>query len=215
IRPDDFYANSGFDLRHQINVNALFQLPFGRGHRVGGGMNGVADAILGGWQLSGIYRWNTGLPTNAPIDDARWATNWQVQSFGVLTRPLEPCVTKSPTPKLFGCDTKGAYQSFRNPYPGESGMRNIFRLPGYVGLDMGLNKSFNLGGNENRRLEVRWEAFNVTNTQRFGARDTSRSGYGIAVDPAVRNLNPPSNWSNFTGIQGAPRVMQIGARFTF
>ncbi len=48
-----------------------------------------------------------------------------------------------------------------------------------------------------------------------GARDTSRSGYGIRLDPAVRNLAPPTNWSNFTGIRGAPRVMQVGARFVF
>ncbi len=80
---------------------------------------------------------------------------------------------------------------------------------------MGLNKSFNLGKNESRRLELRWEVFNVTNTQHFGSRDTSRSGRGITYDPAARNVAPPSNWSNFTKIQGNPRIMQIGARFQF
>ncbi len=214
IRPNDFYANSGFDIRHLINVNSIYQIPVGRSRLIGRDMNRVLDAIAGGWQMSGIFRWNSGLPVSAPADDTRWATNWQVQSFAVLTHPLDSCVTSNP-PKLFGCDTKAAYQSFRNPYPGESGMRNVFRLPGYVDLDMGLNKSIAVGKDETRRLELRWEVFNVTNTQRFGARDTSRSGYGIAVDPAVRNLNPPSNWSNFTGIQGAPRVMQIGLRFAF
>ncbi len=214
IRPDDFYANSGFDIRHQININAVYDLPVGRGRSIGSGMNGALDSIFGGWKLSGIYRWNTGLPISTPIDDARWATNWQVQSTGVLTRPIEPCVTRNP-PNIFGCDRKSAYQSFRNPYPGESGMRNVFRLPGYVSLDMGLNKGINLGKNENRRLEMRWEVFNVTNTQHFGAQDASRSGWGIALDPAVRNLAPPSNWGNFTGIQGSPRIMQIGLRFQF
>jgi hypothetical protein len=214
IRPDDFYASSNFDVRHIINVNSLVQVPVGRGHLIGGNMNRVADAIVGGWQLSGIFRWNTGLPASAPIDDARWATNWQVQSFAVLTKPLEPCVNRT-TAKYMGCDTKAAYQSFRNPYPGESGMRNVFRLPGYVDLDMGLSKSINLGKSETRKLELRWEVFNITNTQEFGARDQSRAGWGIAADPAVRNLNPPSNWSNFTGIQGNPRIMQIGARIVF
>jgi hypothetical protein len=215
IRPNDFYGNSGFDVRHLINVNSLYQLPIGRGHAIGGGMNGIANAIAGGWQLSSILRWSTGLPASAPIDDARWATNWEVQSFAVLTKQLETCVDRTNV-KLFGCgSTTAAYQSFRNPYPGESGMRNIFRLPGYVGLDMGLNKSIALGNNEMRRLELRWEVFNVTNTQSFGSRDTSRSGYGIALDPAVRNLAPPSNWSNFTGIQGTPRIMQIGLRLAF
>ncbi len=94
-------------------------------------------------------------------------------------------------------------------------MRNIFRLPGYTSLDLGLSKSFNLPWNENHKLQIRWEVFNATNTQRFGALDQSRSGYGLRLDPAVRNLTPPTNWSNFTGIQGAPRVMQVGARLQF
>jgi hypothetical protein len=55
--------------------------------------------------------------------------------------------------------------------------------------------------------------FNVTNTQKMGAFDASRSGFGIPLDP---NLNePPSNFSNFTNIQGAPRVMQITMRYAF
>ncbi len=100
-------------------------------------------------------------------------------------------------------------------------MRNVFRLPGYVSLDAGLTKSFNLAS-EKRRLEIRWEVFNVTNTQHFGPTvtgdygyDSSRSGMGIRYSPGPRNLAPPTNWSNFTGIQGTPRVMQIGARFVF
>ena len=218
IRQRDFYANSGFDIRHLININGIFQLPFGRGRMLGSAVNRGWDALIGGWQISSIYRWNTGLPLSAPFDDARWATNWEVQSNAVLTRPLSPCVTKGTAdsaPKVFGCDPTSAYQSFRNPYPGESGMRNIFRLPGYTSLDLGLSKSFNLPWNENHKLQIRWEVFNATNTQRFGALDQSRSGYGLRLDPAVRNLTPPTNWSNFTGIQGAPRVMQVGARLQF
>ena len=215
LRQSDSYANSGFDMRQQINVNGIYALPIGRGRSFGSGMHPVLDAFVGGWQLSGIYRWNTGLPVSAPIDDARWATNFQVQSFTVLTRSLSTCVTKNP-PKLFGCDPTFAYQSFRNPYPGETGMRNVFRLPGYYNLDMGLNKSFNVfGKGEARRLEIRWEVFNVFNHQAFGGRDTSRTGFGITYDPLARGIKPASNFSNFTGIQGNPRVMQVGARFVF
>src|SRR6266568_8658049 len=62
IRPNDNYANSDFDLRHIINANAIYQLPFGRGKHFGSSMSRGWDALVGGWQLSGIYRWNTGLP---------------------------------------------------------------------------------------------------------------------------------------------------------
>jgi hypothetical protein len=53
--------------------------------------------------------------------------------------------------------------------------------------------------------------FNATNTQRFGAMDETRSGFGIAAGAT----DPTPNFSNFTGIQGAPRVMQFGLRIAF
>ncbi len=220
IRQHDNYANSDFDLRHVVNLNAIYQLPIGRGKALAGGAGRALDALIGGWQLSGIFRWNTGLPVSAPIDDARWATNFQVQSWSSLTRPLSTCVTKgsaTTAPKLFGCDPTFAYQSFRNAYPGETGMRNVFRLPGQTNLDAGLSKSFSLPWSEKQKLQLRWEVFNVANFQPLGVLDNSRSGFGIASDPLVRNLQPAKNFSNFTGIQttSAPRSMQIGLRYSF
>src|SRR5206468_5466898 len=95
-------------------------------------------------------------------------------------------------PKLFGCNTLSAYRSFRNAFPGESGDRNVFRLPSYVSLDLGLSKSFGLPWGENQKFQNRWETFNVTNTQHFGKMDTSRTGTGVTLDP--RTATPPSNW---------------------
>lgn len=223
LRQQDNYSNSDFDIRHIINGNAVWELPFGRGRRFFGSSNRLADAIVGGWQLSGIYRWNSGLPINAPYDDARWATNWNAQSNTVRIKPVETCPTRGG--KLFGCNTLDAYKSFRNAYPGETGDRNILRLPGYVNIDLGLGKSFNLPWSEKHKLQIRFEAFNVTNTQRMGAVDGSRSGYGLQVDPqGGTEQNPdgvkvlgdiPINWANFTGIQGQPRVMQLGVRYSF
>jgi hypothetical protein len=235
IRQHDWYADSDFDYRHIINVNAIWELPFGRGQAFLSNSNKWVNGLLGGWQLSGIYRWNSGLPLSAPYDDARWATNWNVQSNDVRLRSFQACPTKSgPTPNIFGCDRTTAYRSFRNALPGESGERSPFRLPGYIDLDLGLAKEFKMPWNENHRLQIRWEVFNVTNTQRLGAFDTSRTGFGITGDPAGRPIgcssncvaqafqsgtgapaNPPTNWGNFTSIQGSPRVMQVGFRYTF
>jgi len=218
LRQRDSYASSDFDMRHIINVNTIYALPFGRGQSIGSGMHPVADAIFGGWQLSGIYRWNSGLPFSPPYDDARWATNWNVQSNVTQIEQIKTCPTRgvgTTAPKLFGCNTTQAYQSFRNAYPGEAGQRNTFRLPGYMVLDMGLSKSVKMPWNENQKLQFRWEVFNVANFQPMGDVDTSRTGFGLRLDPKVRNLTPPSNWSNFTGIQGSPRVMQLGMRFEF
>ncbi|MCU1285962.1 MAG: Cna protein B-type domain protein [Acidobacteriales bacterium] len=211
-------SNSDFDVRHQINFNSVYQFPIGRGKAFAGNVNRGWDALIGGWQLASIFRWNTGLPFSSPYDDSRWATNWNVQSNGTATAPVDTCVTKGTAtvaPKLFGCNTNAVYQSFRNAYPGEAGQRNNFRLPGYIVADMGLSKSFTMPYNEHHKLQLRWEVFNVTNTQHFGTVDTSKTGYGISLDDALLGTNAPSTWSNFTAIQGTPRVMQIGARFEF
>jgi hypothetical protein len=210
------YGNSSFDIRHQINFNSVVQLPFGRGHLVGRDAGGALNAVIGGWQLSNIFRWNTGLPVGfygdtGLFDDARWATNWNVQSNVTRTAPVQTCPTRGPVPKLFGCNTTQVYQSVRNAYPGETGERNVFRVPGYVVLDAGLSKSFTL--HEGHQLQFRWEVFNVTNTQKLGQYNTSRSGFGITLDPSTQL--PPTEWSNFTGIQGTPRVMQFALRYSF
>ncbi|HXM99750.1 MAG TPA: carboxypeptidase-like regulatory domain-containing protein [Candidatus Dormibacteraeota bacterium] len=217
IRQHDNYASSDFDVRHIINADAVWQMPFGKGRALMNTDNRVVDAVLGGWQLSGIFRWNSGLPlTSSPSDDARWATNWDVQAAVTPLRPINTCPTRTGTPKLFGgCDMKAIYQSFRNAYPGETGPRNYIRLPGYLDLDLGLAKTWNMPWSEKHHLQVRWDVFNVANSQHFGAIDNSRTGIGVVRDPALRGSNPPPNWSNFTQIQGQPRVMQVGARYSF
>jgi hypothetical protein len=219
IRQGQSYANSDFDIRHSINADAVWQLPFGKDRTFLSNSSRAMDAILGGWQLSGIFRWNTGLPTQpSPFDDARWATNWNVQANVVPLTPIHSCPNRPANgqPKLFGgCNVTQIYQNFRNPYPGETGFRNYLRMPGYVDLDLGLGKTWKMPWKEGHQLQLRWDVFNVTNTQHFGAIDSSRTGFGVGLDPKLTQLNPPSDWSNFTLIQGQPRVMQIGARYSF
>ena len=219
IRQNTWYGNSDFDIRHQINVSSVWQIPVGKGRTFLNASNRFVDALVGGWQFSTIYRWNTGLPVaggTMPYDDARWATNWNVQANVTPTSAVKTCPDRSNTPKLFGgCDLKTIYQSFRNAYPGESGPRNYLRAPGYMNGDMGLGKTFDMPWNEKQKLQLRWDVFNVANYQPFGAIDTSRSGFGVARDPKLRNLTPPTNWANFTGIQGSPREMQVALRYSF
>jgi hypothetical protein len=219
IRQRSWYGNSTFDIRHLVNADAVWQMPFGRGRALFNTSNRAMDAIIGGWQLSGIYRWNTGLPALASYDDARWATNWNVQANVTPLGPISTCPDRTGTPKLYGgsgCNEKAIYQSFRNAYPGETGPRNYLRLPGYMNVDLGLAKTLTMPWSEKHQLQLRWDVFNVANHQTFAVTDTSRTGTGVARDPALRNLNPPTNWSNFQPIiQGQARVFQVGARYSF
>nr|MBA3442147.1 hypothetical protein [Pyrinomonadaceae bacterium] len=214
LSPDLNRSVSDFDLRHIVNANAIWQLPVGRGRALLGDSPGFIDAIIGGWQLSGIYRWNSGRPVQTPFDASQWATNWNAQSNGVRIRPLQESPTRGGTaaPNLFS-DPTAAYRSFRNARAGEVGDRNVFRRPGYIVLDAGLSKSFTMPWSESHTLQFRAEVFNVTNTQRMGTLLGGRDGLGLGQDPDLNDPQPA--FGNFTEIQGAPRVMQFGLRYQF
>ncbi len=207
-------AESDFDIRQIINANALWELPIGRNKAFLSDSPGIVDAIIGGWQLGGIFRWNTGLPVQTPFDAAQWATNWNVQSNGVRRMPIESSPTRggADDPNLFE-DPQAAYNSFRNARPGEVGDRNVLRLPGFVTLDMNLSKSFRMPFNENHKLTFRWEVFNVTNTQRLTVVNITRDSFGLDIDPHLGT--PAPAFGKLDTIQGTPRVMQFGFRYSF
>ncbi len=214
LNPDLNYANSDFDVRHIVNANWLIGIPIGRDKKFFSGMNKVADAIFGGWQLTGIFRYNTGLPSGEPFDADRWATNWNVQSNGVRVRPLSSSPTRAGEPNIFSDPTQ-AFQSYRSARPGEVGDRNILRYPGYFSLDSGLSKIFKLPM-EGHTLQLRWEVYNVTNTQRF----TDAIGFGLPQDPYLGG-QPSSDFGKLTATQTplnenkAGRVMQFALRYQF
>jgi Carboxypeptidase regulatory-like domain len=206
-------ANSDFDARHLINANFIYQLPIGKGKKFLSN-NKLADWIIGGWQMTGIYRWNTGFPIGDPFDDARWATNWNVQSNGVRLTNLGASPTKNGTgglPNLFS-DPVAAYRNYRNPLPGEAGNRNILREPNYITFDAGLSKTFSI--NEKNKISFRLEGFNITNTQRL----TGIANFRLGQDPFApgsRGGTPAAEFGRLNAIQGGPRVFQFAIRYDF
>ncbi|HBE82296.1 MAG TPA: TonB-dependent receptor [Pyrinomonadaceae bacterium] len=214
LRPQDNYSVSDFDIRHIVNVNAIWDIPIGRGRTFFSGMNKVADAFLGGWQLSTIYRWNTGYPNGFFVDVAGWPTNWNVRSAVVQLRQLVPTPTRlggpnNNRPNAF-TDRLAVYRGFRSPGPGESGDRNITRYPNYAVLDAGLQKSFDMPWNEKHKIKIRWDVFNVTNSVQFtGNADTT-----FGLDPDLIGSPSPS-FGNYTATQGSARIMQFAFRYEF
>ncbi len=162
--------------------------------------------------MTGIYRWNSSLPISAPFDAAQWATNWNAQSNGFRTGPVPTTINRD-TRNIF-TDPNAAYQSFRNARAGETGERNVFRGAGFSAMDLGLSKSFKMPYGENHKLQFRWEVFNVTNTQYFDADNFTRSTFGLGQDPQLNDASPDFG-KVFNSIQGNPRRMQFGLRYSF
>ena len=202
--PNSGRAVSDFDTTHQFNLNWVAELPFGKGRLVAGGAHGVLDALIGGWQLSGLARWTSGFPV-AISNGSTWPTNWQLSGSAVQIGNVRSGTFRQPdgTVNLFA-DPQGStgINAFRNDFPGESGSRNSVRGPGYAGLDMSLSKRWKMPW-ESQSVQFRWEVFNVLNLTRF---DVQTITNGLDAGPA---------FGNFTGLLTNPRVMQFALRYEF
>jgi hypothetical protein len=201
-------AVSDFDLRHQINANWIWELPFGKNRWLGHDSHGVLNALVGGWQLSGLARWTSGFPVTISNGNT-WPTNWQLGGGAIQIAPvktgkffdapgtLPPSVSIFADP--FGPTGIGA---FRHAFPGESGGRNQIRGDGFAGLDAGLSKRWVMPWKESQSLQFRWEVFNVLNLTRFDVQSIS-----TGLDSGT--------FGNYTGLLTNPRVMQFALRFEF
>ena len=212
--PGQLRAVSDFDTTHQFNANWVYEVPVGKGKHFGSGMHGIADAILGGWNVSGIFRLTSGYPFTVEPGLGYWPTNWQLTSAafligkapetGVFTDPSgNPNVFKGDPTQIAQLGQPGSI--FRIAYPGESGQRNNFRGQGYFGIDGGLAKIWNL--TEHQNLRFSWEVFNVTNTPRF---DVGQLQFG-----GNNSLNTGPTFGEYGKTMTQPRVMQFALRFGF
>jgi hypothetical protein len=184
--PDLNYGISDFDVRHQINANWIWDLPFGQGRAIGSGANGFANQIIGDWSIAGVVRWTSGFPFNVINCRSCWPTNWNLQGNASLATPgvlpetgtTMNAVDGRPSPFV---DAEGALDFFRFSLPGEQGVRNQLRGDGYFTIDTSVSKAFRIGIADHR-LRFRWDVFNLTNTPKFDVGNLTvtpdRSGFG-------------------------------------
>ena len=204
--PNALRSVSDFDATHQISADWLIELPFGKGHAFARAAHGALEAVIGGWQLSGVARWTTGFPTSA-ANGLTWPTNWQLGGAAVQIAPVHPKTTirSDGSVNLFPTDlpaTDVGLGPFRHDLPGESGTRNSFRGQGFAGLDMGLSKRWHMPYSETHNLVFRWEVFNVPNLKRFDVAT-------VTTDIAS------TSFGTYSGLSTNPRVMQFALRYEF
>lgn len=202
---------SDFDTTHQINGDWIAELPFGRGKKFVGNAQGITDALIGGWQLSGILRWTSGFPFT--VDNGNfWPTDWDEQGIAtMISRPKTGAYKQADGSVSVFPNPSTAFNDFVHPFPGQSGSRNVIRGDGYAGLDMALSKRWRMPW-ENHSLQFRWEVFNVPNLVRFNA----LSGLGTQACACIASLQQvPGQFGDYTGLLTQPRLMQFGLRYEF
>jgi hypothetical protein len=153
-------ARAGYDIPHNLHLGFVYELPFGKGKKIAS--QGWSSWLLGGWQANGIFYAYQGRPFTVSAPGTSLNSRYNAQTAD----QVKPEVTKlgGVGPGNFFYDPT-AFAAVREVRFGTTG-RNILRAPGVVGLDAGLFKQFRL--RESLKVEFRAEAFNLTNTPRFG-----------------------------------------------
>jgi len=165
----------GYDRTHVLKMAYVYELPFGTGKKWAN-TERVSRAVLGGWQLNGVFSaWN-GAPLNLGYSTGRLHTPGSSQTPDQIA-PVK--MTKGQGPGQYWFDPSSFAPVLDNNRFGTVGRGlSWLRGPGLVQMDMSLFRFFKL--TERFTLEARLEATNVTNSPHFkppgGASDTNRAG---------------------------------------
>ncbi|HKV42692.1 MAG TPA: TonB-dependent receptor, partial [Blastocatellia bacterium] len=202
-------SDSNIDVRHNVTMSAIYQLPLGPGKAFLNG-NSIASRILGGWELAGIASARTGLPLNItlsrkPSDLLDGNTSGQRPDLvpGVSLYPANQTISNWLNPAAFAIPAKGTW--------GNLG-RFVARGPGNYEIDSSLTKNFKLS--ERFGLNVRAAAFNLFNHPIYSNPATSLGSF--------TNGQPSGSFGKITDIlntgatgTGAPRRVEFMLRLDF
>ncbi|HEX6738703.1 MAG TPA: hypothetical protein VF310_10540, partial [Vicinamibacteria bacterium] len=222
------YGLSLYDRTHIFAANYLWNLP---GDKIG---NGFLKGIVGGWQVSGITRWQSGAPlslagslrTGCSIAGAPCA-NTTANNFGTdITGGSEgwrPVVTGNPVlprdqrtvdrwfdttvfqPPALAQQVTNMAGVQQVLDRGNVGRRIAARGPGLFNTDLALFKNINLAGNLKAQLRI--EAYNVFNHTQFDTVNTTAQW-----DQSGAQVNPA--FGKVTGARD-PRIVQLGLQLKF
>jgi hypothetical protein len=185
-----------------LNLAYIYNLPFGKGKRFGP-QSGVGNAILGGWRVSVIQRYQSGTPFNVDVP---------------APQPVNVLVNNEDRPNLVpGVPIKNQWLGRFNPYTDTFLNPNAFSEPAPYTLgnaprtlsvrgfawyneDIGLAKDIKLTERFNFTLEG--HAFNAFNRVLFGGLDTFGPGTN-------------SDFGHMNGQGNTARVLQVSGTLKF
>jgi hypothetical protein len=175
-----------------LTFSHVYELPFGRGKAFLSDGNGFVQALLGGWQLNGIWQFQHGQPLTPSMNANTLNTDYAQRPDRIGSGELD-------NPSR---DAWFDVSAFRTPAPftfGSAGT-GIITGPGQWYADLGVDKSFQI--TESKRIGLRWQLFNAFNHVNLG-------------NPNMTIDAPASQAAHIFNIAGTMRRMQVGLHFYF
>jgi outer membrane receptor protein involved in Fe transport len=200
------YGPAGQDVRHTINGNLVYELPFGRGRQFGGNWNRALDEIGGGWKVAGTGVFYGGFPVTISGNDnsatnARAARPNQYRKLHIANRSINhwfgtdasaiPCTANGVDNGVCAYGNT-AYGTFGTASPGTQ------RAPSFQQYDFSAYKDFSIW--REHKLTFRADFLNAFNISSYG-------------NPA--NNYAASNFGQITGVRSVPRQVQLAGKWSF
>ena len=198
------YGRSAHDVRQRLVFSGQYDLPVGKGKRVGIN-NGFADAVIGGWSVGSIVTLQTGFAQSLSQGGDPSNTGGGFDRPTATGQAVDLPADQRSTNRYFNT---AAFSVTQDGLFGNVG-RNTLTVPGIVSWDFITMKSFKMPFAESHNLQFRLEAFNFPNHPNWASPDTGITSGG--VDPAT---GVGRNFGRISGTRGM-RNLQLGLRYTF
>jgi len=190
---------SQFDIPHVFQASYVYSIPFGRRQHWGRNINPVVDAVLGGWQTNGIWRFDNGMPIALSVSNSRPLPTYGAQRPN-LVGPLTRNDGSNWLTQFFASPQNAVTPA---PFTVGNAPRTVgtARAPGTATTALSLFKQFSLGAmREGSFVEVRAEAFNALNHPQFAPPNT------VVGSTAFGTVTSQAN---------SPRQVQLGLKVYF
>jgi len=193
------YSISAHDMPQSFVTALVYELPFGKGKRWGSDWPGVANQIVGGWQMSSIVRFASGLPIFPVPGQIFWDYGY---TWGYMDLAGNPSVSKRTPGRWFNTDAfawPAAYTIGTAPR-----YDTRLREQGAKNIDFGLMKTFKA---EAFKIQFRADFLNLFNTPQFGGGGQWWTG--------IQNQPWAGDFGQVTGVRNLPRNIQLGLKVDF
>jgi hypothetical protein len=195
-----------FDSTHRLSISGIYELPFGKGRRFMSNTSGLVDGLIGGWQVQGVYTYQTGYPVQfGTFNLASGATSGDLFYNGGTIAVSDPSLSKWFNTDVFKSILTDSVSNNSTP------VNHVRTFPYRVtevrrdainSMDLSFIKNTRLPGN--KQLQLRLEYINFLNNPYFA--DPVVSATSVSFGQIPTSTAAASNYA---------RRAQVGVKLLF